>query len=117
MIARSLRVLAALFWFVWTGVVIPGHTRGAIPLQSSCCHTSNRNSSPDHPKSPLPTSTNCAICAVAAKLGNESLPSLVALKLPFAYRTVIPKAAEAPYLQLILPFHTRGPPDSSTANT
>ena len=117
MIARSLRVLAALFWFVWTGVIIPGHTRGAIPLQSSCCHTSSRNNSRDNPKSPLPTSTNCAICAVAAKLGNESLPPPQVLNLPFAYRAIIPKAAEAPALELILSFHTRDPPDSSTANT
>jgi len=117
-----MRVLAALFWFLLTVLIIPGHTRGVIPLacndvQSHCCHTPDRNTSPGNRKSPAPTSSNCAICAVAAKLGNESLPPPVALKLPFAYRTVIPKAAEAPSLGLILAFHTRGPPDSSTANT
>ena len=121
MIARSMRVLAALFWFIWTGVVIPGHTRGAIQLtcsevQSHCCHTTSRTN-PSNPKSPAPSSSNCAICAVAAKLGTESLPSPVALKLPFVYRAAIPAASEAPSLQLILPFQTRGPPDSSTANT
>jgi hypothetical protein len=114
-----MRVAAAVFWFIWTGVVIPGHTRGAIQLTCSearCCHTTNRTNS-SNPKSPAPSSTNCAICAVAAKLRNESLPPPQVLKLPFAYRAIITQAAEAPALDLILSFHTRGPPDSSTANT
>jgi len=115
-----MRILAALFWFVWTGVVIPGHTRGAIPLvckESTCCHAPVHSNTPGNPKSPAPNSGNCAICAVAAKLGNESLPLPAVLRLPFAHRAVIPTAAEAPSLQLILPFQTRGPPDSSTTNS
>ena len=119
MIARSMRVLAALFWFIWTGVVIPGHTRGAIQLPCSearCCHTNNRTN-PGNSQSPAPNSSNCAVCAVAAKFTDESLPPPVALKLPFVYRAPIPAASEAHSLQLIRSFHTRGPPDSSTANT
>jgi hypothetical protein len=113
-----MRITAALFWFFWAAVVVPGHTRGVIQLDQksaqACCHTS-RTAPRGSPKSPAPQ--NCAICFVAAKVGNESSPPQPALKLPFAYKTAIPQAAEAPSLQLILPFHTRGPPDSSTANT
>ena len=119
---RWMRISAALFWFFWACVVVPGHTRGVIQLNgkevdSRCCHAPARSAPCDSPKSPLPTSKNCAICFVAAKLGNESLPSPDALKLPFAYTTVIPDAPASPALQLLLPFQTRGPPDSSTANT
>jgi len=114
-----MRVAAAAFWFIWTGVVIPGHTRGAVQLPCSearCCHPTNRTN-PSNPRSPAPSSSNCAVCAVAAKFTDGSLPPPQVFKLPFAYRAVIPKAAESPALELILSFHTRGPPDSSTPNT
>jgi hypothetical protein len=119
---RWMRIFAALFWFFWAGVVVPGHTRGVIQLegkgqQARCCHTPTRTAPCDSPKPSVPTSKNCAICFVAAKLGNESLPPPDALKLPFAYTMVIPDAPASPALQLTLPFQTRGPPDSSTANT
>jgi len=119
---RWMRIFAAVFWFFWAGVVVPGHTRGAIQLdnkhqRSTCCHDSSRGVPGGSSKLPLPASKNCAICFIAAKLGNQSLPAPAALKLPFAYRAFVPKAAEAPAIELILPFHTRGPPDSSTANT
>jgi hypothetical protein len=114
---RLMRISAAFFWFFWACVIVPGHTRGVIqldnkPTHAACCHTPNSPS----PKS-VPSSKNCAICFVAAKLGNQTLPPPAALQLPFAYRAAAPQAIEAPSLQLILPFHTRGPPDSSTAST
>jgi hypothetical protein len=119
---RWTRIFAAFFWFFWAGVIVPGHTRGVIQLdgkeaRSNCCHVSSRSAPDGSPKSPLPASKNCAICFVAAKLSDQSLPAPAALKLPFAYRAFVPKVAEAPAIELILPFHTRGPPDSSTANT
>ena len=114
---RWMRISAAFFWFFWAAVVVPGHTRGIITLdgknsQARCCHTQNSN----HSK-PVPASKNCAICFVAAKVGKQTLPPSAALQLPFAYRAEPIQATEAPSLELILSFHTRGPPDSSTANT
>src|SRR2546426_12369063 len=119
---RWMRISAALFWFFWACVVVPGHTRGVIQLdgnegQARCCHRPTRTSPCDSPKSSVPTSKNCAICFVAATLGNESLPPPAVLQLPFAYKAAVPTASEAPTLQLILSFHTRGPPDSSALNT
>ena len=115
---RWLRISAALFWFFWACVIVPGHTRGVIRLdgkvaQLSCCHTPAGNA----PCKSAPTSKNCAICFVAAKVGQQTLPPPAALQLPFAYRATVTNAIEAPSLELILPFQTRGPPDSSTANT
>jgi len=114
---RCLRISAALFWFFWAAVVVPGHTRGVVRLDGkeshpACCHKPTSN----HSK-PLPASKNCAICFVSAKVSKQTVAPPAALKLPFAYTTSTPQAVEAPSIQPILPFHTRGPPDSSTANT
>jgi hypothetical protein len=65
---RWLRISFAFFWFIWTGIVVPGHTRGAIPLNpsgASCC----RHDVPTDPKAPpAKSSSNCAICYFAAHL-------------------------------------------------
>jgi len=114
---RSLRISAALFWFFWACVIVPGHTRGVVRLdgketQARCCDTPASK----HSK-PVPASKTCAICFVSAKVSKQTVAPLAALKLPFAYTAAPPKAFEAATVQTILPFHTRGPPDSSTANT
>jgi hypothetical protein len=111
---RWLRVSAALFWFVWACVIVPGHTRGAIRLDAKgrCCHTPTRDSSKS-----VPASKNCAICFVAAKVGKQTVAPAAVLQLPFAYRAAVTQPTQAASLGLILAFDTRGPPDSSTANT
>jgi hypothetical protein len=66
---RLLRILIAGFWFVWTGIIIPGHTRGAITVDGkqtigSCCQSKGADGKPQ----PVRSSSNCAVCHLAAKL-------------------------------------------------
>jgi len=67
------RIFIAIAWFLWTGVIIPVHTRGVLPVAGSittetehqCCEVNPRRS-PDKQK---PTrAANCAICELVAKL-------------------------------------------------
>src|SRR5437762_4435101 len=85
-----MRILAAVFWFAWAGVIVPGHTRGIITINdegrgmsacaSACCHPGkNSRQTPDAPLS----SKNCAVCAAAAKVGHETIDIPAALKLGF----------------------------------
>jgi hypothetical protein len=62
---RILRIFLALFWFVWTAIIIPAHSRGAISVPGSvCCHCGEKN-----PQSPVNRSpTNCAVCQLVAHL-------------------------------------------------
>ena len=110
------RIFAAVFWFAWAGVIVPGHTRGIISLADqggkACCHSSNGRMPTE--KAPLPTSKNCAVCAAAAKVGHETIAIPAALKLGFVELAFLPDLTEAPALERILSFQTRGPPNSSS---
>jgi hypothetical protein len=64
---RSLRICLALFWFAWTAIIIPAHSRGAISVPgSACCHCGGDNQDSKTPTNRAPT--NCAVCQLAAHL-------------------------------------------------
>ena len=74
---RVVRITLLLFQVVWLNAVLPGHTRGIIPLaceskaQSHCSMAAAGNcpkkSSPDAPATPG-RSSNCAVCQYAARM-------------------------------------------------
>ncbi|HEY7089187.1 MAG TPA: hypothetical protein VH518_13915 [Tepidisphaeraceae bacterium] len=110
---RSLRILFAVLWFFWTGVIIPGHTRGSIPVAGSrpcgsCCASPQDKSKPDAPRS----TTNCAICNLAAKL----MPAVTfTVRLEPGelreLRTLAP-AATPQVAEQVSPIQSRAPPSS-----
>lgn len=67
------RIFIAIAWFVWTGIIIPIHTRGVLPVAGTvqqetsrdCCHVDPERS-PEKQKAPTPG--NCAVCELTAKL-------------------------------------------------
>ncbi|HVT87441.1 MAG TPA: hypothetical protein VHD56_01200 [Tepidisphaeraceae bacterium] len=65
MARRITRCILALFWFTFTSIVIPAHTRGAVPIPGSspCCRHSDKSdqSTPTKP-------SNCAVCYLSAHL-------------------------------------------------
>jgi hypothetical protein len=111
---RSIRLLLAVLWFSWTAVLIPGHTRGAIPVAGSsagsCC--SHERSSDDSKPTPNRNTGNCAVCQIAAHLMPAiSLPvqldpvDLVEL-LP-SHPLAVPNLSERSFC-----FQSRGPPSA-----
>jgi len=69
---RGLHLFLALFWLLWSAVVVPMHRPGIISVDGAkpkaCCATRDKND-----KSPA-TALTCAICDWKAKL--SSPPSL-----------------------------------------
>ena len=65
--SKPLRILLAAVWFLWTAIIIPGHTRGAITVDGKqtigCCEGKQHDKS-----QPVRSSSNCAVCHLAAKL-------------------------------------------------
>ena len=77
--SKSLTILLALFWALWTGIIIPGHTRGCVPLTTTsgsaapaaCPFCMSGNGEAPGKKGADPArkdSGNCAICNFVAKL-------------------------------------------------
>lgn len=108
---RAIRLFLSVLWFAWTAVMIPGHTRGAIPVAGSVGSCCSHDRSSDHSKSaPARNSGNCAVCQVAAHL----MPP-VALPVQFdpvdlvdivaSHPAVVPNLPERPFC-----FQSRGPP-------
>jgi hypothetical protein len=76
---RTLRIAAAIGWLIWTSAIVPGHTRGCVPLSavgihntSHCCSRKSNEKPVDEKRPP----TDCAICFLAAQLNAPTtLPS------------------------------------------
>lgn len=89
------KILLALWWALWTCVIVPGHTRGAMGVDGtlargadgktvafffstlpSCCRPRAPAGAP-RDKAP-PSSDNCAICMIAANTGvGMDIPPIV----------------------------------------
>jgi hypothetical protein len=111
MSARGLRIIIAAMWLVWTGAIIPGHTRGAIPVAGSestksCCE---QPSKPEK-KTPAKRSHNCAVCAVAAKLTNGPGISLAPTRFTLLAINPPPVADRTEVASIVLPRQCRDPP-------
>ena len=71
---RGLAILTALWWALWTIVIVPMHTRGAIPLVERgcpaccCCGPVGAGHSDEKAPPARENSENCAICHVVATL-------------------------------------------------
>ena len=104
---RRLRCIFAILWFVWTGMIIPGHTRGVIPIAGkSCCSTPHGSKSKDAPKNP----NNCAICALAAKLTAAQRIAPLMARLGFLETTPPPQSDRPSAAAIVLPRQCRDPP-------
>lgn len=108
---RIARLSIALFWFVWTSVIIPAHTRGEIQLpgSASCCHPSEK-SSDGQSKSSLPGSSNCAVCQFSAHLMPVVTVPVDFTPGEFVEQIAIASPARPFLVALNLPNLTRGPP-------
>ena len=102
--SRFFRILFAVAWFAWTGVIIPGHTRGIIPVAGSnaaasapapsCCETSAEHSKD---KKSCPPTANCAICELAVKLSG---PIVITLELkPLGLLELLPPPAPSTFVR------------------
>jgi hypothetical protein len=74
---RTTGIITALWWALWTLIIVPGHTRGFIPLTRiptcplcpMCCAAEEAPSHSSTPAQPFQKSSdNCAICHVVAIL-------------------------------------------------
>jgi hypothetical protein len=105
---RILRIFLALFWFVWTAIIIPAHSRGAISVPGSCCHCSDNQPNSKSPTNRSPA--NCAVCQLAAHLmpaitipiDLEPGEQVELVKISLTQRPIL---AERPFC-----FLSRGPP-------
>jgi hypothetical protein len=109
---RPLHLALLLFEALWLNVVVPGHTRGIIPLAGSpCCCACHRSAPCDksHPR-PAQNPDNCAICAFAARI---TPPPAIDLVPPFLRRValaIIP-APPCPTLPpVLIAYDGRAPP-------
>src|SRR5436305_2037273 len=120
---RGFSIALLLFEALWLNVIVPGHTRGIVPLPGSACprcvahaaqtcHGSSATS-PHHPDDGRPCGDpagNCAICHFAVRL---TLPPVIDLTPPRlqlvetcrAERTVVPSS-----IRLNLTYYGRAPP-------
>src|SRR5690242_20355775 len=123
MLGRALRIALLLFETVWLNAVVPGHTRGIVPLpgtgcaacqtrsgQDGCC-MDEEGRKPDAPrhKSGDPAA-NCAICHFAARV---TAPPFVDFTLPPMARVgSVPRFASPAICSLapLTPYDGRAPP-------
>lgn len=115
---RAGRILFILWQAVWLNAVIPGHTRGAIPLPGSapadespapgCCAGATDREGESRP-SPADRA-RCAVCYFAAGLILAAPPDLAPA--PKGLCEVLPPAApgDVPSLPLAPTYDGRGPP-------
>ena len=106
------RIFIAIAWFIWTGIIIPIHTRGVIPVagsvnQHSCCDAeATRTRDNQKPAQP----TNCAVCELTAKLSTPitftiDLRPTGEVRFTTLISPAVRYACEAPLVQ-----SCRGPP-------
>ena len=110
-LGRSLRIFFALFWFLWTGIIIPAHARGAIPVAGSvCCHCGGENQNSKTPinRSPM----NCAVCQLAAHLMPAITIPLVLQPGERLELAKLPPMQRPICVEQILYLFTRGPPST-----
>jgi hypothetical protein len=120
---RPWHLLFIAFQAIWLNIIIPGHTRGAMPMIGSACDDVACQSAPtqtthaacEHCKIPNAPAKNhgCAICAFAATLATPppfdlSLPPLALLR-------SIENARAQPLVarEVLIPFFSCGPPISA----
>jgi len=114
---QRFRIFFSLFWFVWTTVLVPAHTRGMIQLvKEDCCAVREVKSccqrcTPGKGDSSKPVDRqNCAVCDLVSHFTAPPVfdfdlePSGIVQILP----VTIPQSLVAQATGL--PFHSRGPP-------
>jgi hypothetical protein len=116
MVFRRLQIVLAVFWFLWTSVLIPVHRRGIIPLaeggaeKAACCSGGGERRPPVDEKSAILTG-NCAICDLASRM---SVSTGFVLLVPRAgvvgWRGMAREAAAVYTTEPSLPWRSRGPP-------
>jgi hypothetical protein len=117
---RPGHLLFIAFQAIWLNIVIPGHTRGSMPMPGADCEDSTCQvshsfaASPccDHSKTPATPAKNrgCAICNFAAQLATPlpfdlSLPPLALL-----HRIGDLRAHALVARSVLIPFFSCGPP-------
>jgi hypothetical protein len=105
---RNPRIFFAFFWFAWTAILIPGHTRGAIPAGASCCHCASQNQNSKMPANRSPT--NCAVCQLAAHLMPAIVVPVVLQKGELIEMLALAPAQRPNLSERPLCFLSRGPP-------
>jgi hypothetical protein len=112
---RCLSIFLTCVWFLWTGLVLPGHTPGevsyrigsarSINVAPTCPFCSHSKS-----KSPARPYYGCAMCDLKIKLyaGTIHIPSLAPNGLLEIARA--PPALLTPFFRVSRPFQSRAPP-------
>jgi hypothetical protein len=116
---RMARWLLILFQFCWLNIVLPGHTRGAIPMAGqsgahSCC-TPKTSSPADRHGEPTPADrARCALCYFAACM--VTAPPVIALPNDAGAvgKAVLPSLHTSESPDQCLPYHGRAPPAPSS---
>jgi hypothetical protein len=111
-----------VFQAIWLNVVLPGHTRGALPLAGTdcdaCLHRAEPHCCPPRQQPPQdrPTSkqkANCALCAFAARVTPP--PPITAAPVPSPCSVAL---AESPAqvvasLDCLPTYYANGPPSAA----
>lgn len=106
------QLLFIAFQIVWLNVIVPGHTRGAIPIPGADCEARGVKAccqeTKHRPVSPKPH--GCAICYFAATLSTP--PAIVCAPPPLLPSALVEvhRARSLIARRVVLPFYICGPP-------
>jgi hypothetical protein len=124
MFGRVVRIAILLFEVVWFNIIVPGHTRGIVVVQSGATSTETcplcaavacplcaQHAAPNSSKNPTPADrANCAICQFMAHLSLPPVYDFRPASLKLLELLPIPQPQTRESVALIDHAHCRGPP-------
>jgi hypothetical protein len=120
---RGLSIALLVFEALWLNVIVPGHTRGIVPLPGSACPRCQAKlalaghdglgTSRQHPDDQKPCGDpagNCAICHFAVRLTLPPVIDLTPPRLQLIATCPVARAVAPCSLHPKLTYHGRAPP-------